>query len=107
MISDDQTSWDERMEAHGRRAELALRELVEAIDPLVKAERNEVLDNRGPLALDVCRQVNATMTQLQELAVDAIEAAMRAGETQRATAEALGVPADALAGAKAQFGGPR
>lgn len=110
MISDDQMPWDERMEAHGRRAELALRELIESIDPLVEAERAGLTARAADSpqrALAVCRDLNATMVQLQELAIDAVEAAMRAGVSQKAAAEALGLKPDSLAGAKAQFGGQR
>lgn len=61
-----------------------------------------VLDERVHLGdvLAVLRNINAIQDQLVEIAQEVVEIGARQGLTQKALAEALGVPASTLAGLK-------
>jgi DNA-directed RNA polymerase specialized sigma24 family protein len=56
-----------------------------------------------PSTIQVLRAIQNTMTQLSEAATIAVELSIRAGNSQKETADALGVPASTLAGAKKEF----
>ena len=79
----------DQVEAGVRRADLALATL---------RSHSDQWDWIG-----VLRGVNATITQLQEVAIAAVELGIREGKTQKALADALGVPASTLRGAKKEF----